>query len=142
MIARLLVAAAVAGGAGLGALAYRRREPDQAHVGRRLAGRSDVPEGPAVLVFTSSLCRACRRSPELIAEALDVTEADLPAGEASVRLAERDVGEHADLAAELDVTRTPTLVGVDGGGVVSFVHEGNPEPERLAGDLAGLEGER
>lgn len=138
MIVRLLVAIAIAGGAGLGALAYRRSVAETSLEGRRLPPGADVPEGPAVLVFTSSMCTACRRTPELVAEALDVDEAELRGGEAPARLAERDVREHADLATELDVTRTPTLVGVDADGDLAFAHEGNPEAARLAEDLDAL----
>lgn len=140
MIARLLVGLTVLATAAVGTLAYRGREaPATVGEGRKLEARPEaVPAGPAVLVFTSSLCLACRRTPGLLADALAVDEASLHAGEAPIAFAEIDVAEAPELVEDLDVTRTPTIVGLDGRNHVAFVHTGNPEAEELASDLAAL----
>lgn len=139
MIARLLVGLLVVAGAALGTLAYRLRGPRAAaSEGRQLEALPEDLAGPAVLVFTATLCVACRRTPGLVAEALDVEEARLRAGEAPLGFAEVDVAEAPRLVEELDVASTPTLVGIDGRQRVAFVHEGNPAADELATDLAAL----
>lgn len=143
-VTRLAIAATVLASAVLGGWTYRHRTPNRS-ASERQAGRIDpsrLPNEagqPALLAFTSPLCVACQRTPGLVAEALDVGEDELTAGQAPIELAKVDVTERGDLAKALDVRRTPTLAGVGPEGHVRFVHEGNPDPEALAGRLRAWE---
>lgn len=141
MIARALVAGTLLAGVAAAGLAYRRRARPEAEGARldpaRLPG--DV-HPPAVLAFTSPLCLACEETPARVADALEVTEAELRAGQAPIAFAEADVRERADLAEALDVRRTPAVAGIAAGGRVRFVEEGEAPADVLADRIRNLEG--
>jgi hypothetical protein len=140
VIARALTAAALVASVAAAGLALRRRARPHREAGRLDPDRlPDGVEPPAVLAFTSPLCLACEQTPGRVAEALEVTEAELRAGEAPIAFAEADVRERSDLAEALDVRRTPTVAGIAPEGRVRFVEEGAAEAGGLADRVADLE---
>lgn len=138
MIARSLVALGLVSTVAATAWAYSRSSRTPPVDGR--LDRPALPDPPAVLVFTSTMCLACERTPGLVAEALGTDEERLRSGQAAVGFAELDVADHAGLAEELAVAGTPTIVGLGPGGEIGFVHEANPPVDELAEDLANLGG--
>jgi hypothetical protein len=117
--ARLLVGLLLAGTVAVGTLAYRRRDP----IPPASAVDPDVLDPPApwtLLAFTSALCTACEDTPGVIAEALDVDEAELDEVNGPVAVELVDVAERPGLAEALDVDATPTVALVDHEGRVRF----------------------
>lgn len=84
--------------------------------------------GLAVLGFRSRFCVACRRTPDVVAEALGLAQTEA----AFVHV---DVADRLDLAQRLGLRQTPTVVLVDGQGRIRYAEEGNPDPGELAAYL-------
>jgi thiol-disulfide isomerase/thioredoxin len=82
----------------------------------------------AVLAFRSRFCLACRRTPDVVAEALEASDADA----AFVHV---DVADHPALVDELDLGATPTVLLVDAEGRLRYASQGNPSPGELAAYL-------
>lgn len=130
MIYRLVVGLGLLSTVALGALAYRSRDAGShpSRVDADLAGADGKPW--TLLAFTSPICGACKETPSIVAEALDVPETELGRGPVGFR--QVDVTESPGLAEALDVTRTPAVALVDHEGEVRYAREGNPEPDELA----------
>lgn len=137
MAVRLLIALVVAGGATLGGVALSRwrsrRRPSQ--VGASIAP-ADLPEELvgrwAVIGFTSPLCTACKRTPDVVAAALGTTREALEEGAVDgVVFQTLDVREHPALVEQLDVRSTPTVVVLDPDGQVRSIEPSNPNPAQL-----------
>lgn len=91
-----------------------------------------VPEAArgelAVLGFRSRFCLACRRTPDVVGEALALAEADAV-------FVHVDVADHPRLVDELALRETPTVLLVDAEGRLRYAREGNPSPGELAAYL-------
>lgn len=141
MVARLLIALAVAGGALAGGLALTRRAAaPAASAPERVPGELRPATGPnpgwAVLAFAAPLCAACRRTPGVVAEALGAALEALDGAPHGIAVRQVDVREHPDLVDHLGVDRTPTVAVLDPEGQVRLLHAGNPEPEAIREALA------
>lgn len=107
--------------------------------GRMRAHRADLPrlhaerigrplgEKATLVQFTSAFCAPCRATRRILTEVTEmvpgVTHVDL------------DVDEHLDLARELDIQRTPTVLVLDAQGAVVRRASGQP---RKADVIAAL----
>lgn len=122
----LLAALVVAAGFGL----YRyltdgrlkaARAPAAQESGLSLPGL-DPQAGPAVVQFSSEVCAPCRATRTKLTQ--------LSAKRPFTYL-DLDVAEHLDLARELHITRTPTLLMLDAGHTVRFTISGAPTQQAL-----------
>lgn len=82
----------------------------------------------AVLGFKSRFCLACRRTPDVVADALEASEAEA----VFVHL---DVADHPALVDALGLRETPTVLLVDAEGRLRYAREGNPQTGELAAYL-------
>lgn len=132
MIYRLLVGLSVVGTVAAGTLAFRGRTESSfpARVDPDLVDHGESPW--TVVAFSSPMCRACKQTPSIVADALEIDEAQLGNGASPVGFQQIDVREREDLVEALDVTRTPTVALVDRNGAVRFAREGNPSADELA----------
>lgn len=104
-----------------------RYEPPRARLHQDLLP-ADARGVLAVLGFRSRFCIACRRTPEVVAEALEASGAEAV-------FVHADVADHPDLVEALGLRETPTVVVVDAEGRIRYAREGNPEPGELAAYL-------
>lgn len=104
-----------------------RYEPPRARLPEELVP-AEARGGLAVLGFRSRFCIACRRTPDVVAEALEASDAEAV-------FVHADVADHPDLVEALALRETPTVVVVDAEGRIRYAREGNPEPGELAAYL-------
>jgi thiol-disulfide isomerase/thioredoxin len=109
------------------------------HDGRMRAHRSDVPhlsaaqigtplgEKATLVQFTSAFCAPCRATRRILSEVTEMVP--------GVRHVDLDVDEYLDLARDLDVQRTPTVLILDAEGVIVRRASGQP---RKADVIAAL----
>ena len=89
--------------------------------------------GTATFVqFSSAACAPCRVTARLLEEVRSSTE-----GVAHVEI---DAEQRLDLAGEFGITRTPTVLVLDGGGVVRSRMVGAPRRQDVLSALAGVPG--
>lgn len=109
------------------------------HDGRMKAHRADVPhlaaeqigtplgEKATLVQFTSAFCAPCRATRRILTEIAEMVP--------GVRHVDLDVDEHLDLARDLDVQRTPTVLVLDARGAIVRRASGQP---RKADVIAAL----
>jgi len=87
--------------------------------------------GTATLVqFSSAACAPCRMTARVLDEVSASTD-----GVAHIEI---DAEQRLDLVGELGITRTPTVLVLDGGGVVRSRMVGAPRRQDVLAALAGL----
>lgn len=130
-IAILLAATAVAVAFGLWRAAtdgrLRRSDEHNTSLTSSDLGRQ-LGEHATLVQFSSSFCAPCRATRVLLE--------DIASGDDAVAYVDIDVETHIDLVRRLDVTRTPTVLVLDGDGAVRHRAIGLP---RRADVLAILE---
>lgn len=132
-VARVVLVVAVLAAAVLVGLAWQRRNGRFTAVPTAVLAAADLADGPHVhgpgverltsaeigvepgtratfVQLSSEVCTPCRRTHAVLA--------DLAAQEAGVRHVDLDVAQHLDLVRRFDVMRTPTVLLIDGAGVV------------------------
>lgn len=105
------------------AVALARRERAYEPPLARMPASAFPPGERAALTafyFASRLCAECKRTPDVVRRA-----GDLP-------LVALWIHERPDLARELGVQETPTLLLADSAGRIRYARAGNPEPAELA----------
>jgi thiol-disulfide isomerase/thioredoxin len=130
--AGLIVLAVVLVGATTAGLSRRRRDGRlTTSAGRRL-NEADLgsPLGTraTLLQFSSSFCAPCRATRQLLADVADRAD-----GVAHIEI---DVAARMDLARQLDIRRTPTILVLGPDGQITRRASGLPRRSDLAGALA------
>jgi thiol-disulfide isomerase/thioredoxin len=109
------------------------------HDGRMKAHRAGAPslsaeqigttlgEKATLVQFTSAFCAPCRATRRILGEVAEMVP--------GVRHVDLDVDEHLDLARDLDVQRTPTILVLDARGTIVRRASGQP---RKADVIAAL----
>lgn len=134
MVGRLAVAAGVLVLVGVLVILARRSRGSRDRYEPPLARLPPevVPEAArgelAVLGFRSRFCIACRRTPDVVAEAREASSAEAV-------FVHVDVADHPGLVEALALRETPTVLVVDAEGRIRYAREGNPDPGELAAYL-------
>ncbi|MEJ3652274.1 thioredoxin family protein [Actinomycetes bacterium KLBMP 9759] len=128
LLAALVVATAV--GLVLRARNGKLRTGGAATGGWALTGAAPAPDERVLLLQLSSpVCTPCRQTAALLTE--------LAGREPRIVHREVDVADRPDVARELDVLRTPTVVAFDRGGAELLRVSGVPRTSELEAALAG-----
>lgn len=91
---------------------------------------ADLGDTATFVQFSSAACAPCRVTARVLDEVSASTD-----GVAHIEI---DAGQRLDLVGELGITRTPTVLVLDGSGVVRSRMVGAPRRQDVLAALAGL----